>query len=138
MNYPKKEEYQAIKRLSKKERNTIGKLEEFLDFRSKHNPPNFLKYGDFFIPIFNFYNIINLRKYTYNYQILYFSEFIKRQRTEILKLKELLNIKDFYSYRYPDRFGSCTDDLAGILFNDKKEKMIFLLKHMDIIDTILK
>jgi hypothetical protein len=134
--YPKKEEYNAVKRLSKKDRKTIGTLEEFLDFRFKYDPPSHLKYGDFFIPFFNYYNIIDLTNRSFEYGYLYFSVFISNHRKEVLELKEALNIKDFYLYRYQDNYGACCDDLAGVLFNNKQEKMIFLLKHADIIDTM--
>lgn len=137
--YPKKDDYNAVKRLSKKERSTIGSLEEFLDFRFKHDAPSSLRYGDFFIPLFDHYNIVNLTSRSFKYSYVYFSVFISNHRKEILKLKELLNIKDFYLYRYQDKkYGSCCDDLAGVLFNNKQEKMIFLLKHADLIDTIVK
>ena len=138
MNYPKKEEYNAVKRLSRKDRSIIGSSPEFLDFRFKHDPPSTLKYGNFFIPLFNYYNIIDITNRSFEYGHLYFSVFITNHRKEILQLKELINIKDFYLYRYQDTYGACCDDLAGILFNNKQEKMIFFLKHAEFLDRILK
>jgi len=136
--YPKKEEYNVIKRLSRKERSTIGSVEEFLDFRFKNDPPNILQYGNFFIPLLNYYNIIDLTKKSFGYNFAYFSVFISNQRKEILQLKESLNIKDFYLYRYQATHGTCCDDLAGILFKNKQDKLLFLLKHADIVDTIVR
>ena len=62
--------------------------------------------------------------------------FFTEYRTKILQLKELLNIKEFHMYQ--DTYGACCDDLAGMLFKNKHEKMLFLLKHPEIIDTIVK
>jgi hypothetical protein len=138
MNYPKKDEYNPIKRLSKKERNTIGKLDEFLDLRFKFNPPERLKYGEFFIPLFKHYGIRDLSMFSFQFLYQYFGNFISNYRKEITSLKELLDIKDFYLYRYQNDRDGCSDDLAGILFKNKQQKMIFLLKHTEIIDTILK
>ena len=136
MNYPKKEEYNVVKRLKRKERNTIGSLEEFLDFRFKYDPPSKLKYSKFFIPLFKYYNIVNLNNSSFVYGYLYFSHFISHHRKEILELKQAINIEDFYLYKYQDTYGQCCDDMAGLLFKNKQEKMIFLLKHAEIIDTM--
>ena len=138
MNYPKKDEYNAVKRLAKKDRNTIGKLEEFLDFRFKYYPPRLIMFSDFFVSLFTYYGIDDLANTPYKYYYMNFCSFISIERTKILKLKECLNIKDFYLYRYSDSYGMCRDDLAGILFKNKQQKMIFLLKHAEIVDTILK
>jgi hypothetical protein len=138
MNYPKKEDYNVFKFLGKKNRKPIASLQEFLDFRFKVDPPRTLKYGCFFIPLFNYYNIIDLSKNSFEYNYLYLSIFISKYRSEILKLKELIKIKDLYLYKYQDHYGACCDDLAGLLFNNNQEKMIFFLKHAEIIDTILK
>lgn len=137
MNYPKKEDYNIFKKISKKERNTISLLPEFLDFRYKKNEINSIKYSLFFIPILKYYNIVDLEKYGLTYLYTRFCSFISYNREHILTLKQTLDIKDFYTYRYQWN-GSCEDDFAGVLFKNKEQKLIFLLKHADIIDTILK
>jgi hypothetical protein len=138
MNYPNKEEYNAIKRLSKKDRSIIGSSEEFLDFRFKYEPPQRLKYGEFFIPLLKYYNIKDMSGYRFQFGYQYFGSFISKWREQILKLKASLDIQDFYLYRYQDDHNGCSDDLAGVLFKNKHQKMIFLLQHAEIIDTILK
>lgn len=134
--YPKKEDYNLFKRIKRKERNTIGELEEFLDFRRKLKSENFrhLKCGNFFIPFFRYYKIVDPKHYfVISWNI---SPFISRYRKEILQLKECINIKDFYLYRYQDTYNTCCEDIAGIMFKNKQEKMIFLLKHAEILDTM--
>jgi len=134
--YPKKEEYNVIKRLSKKNRYSIGKSEEFLDFRFKHDEPERLQYGQYFIPLLKYYNIIDLNIHSFLYGFQNFSIFISQNRKELLELKNVLDIKDFYSYRYQDYSRACCDDLAGILFKNTQQKMIFILKHPEIIDIV--
>jgi hypothetical protein len=136
MNYPKKEEYNVFKRISKKEKNTIGSLEEFLDLRFKTENLASLKYGIFFVPLLTYYKVVDLSKNHFQYRYMYLSVFVRGYRSNILELKELLNIKEFYSYRYQDPYGSCCDDLAGILFKNKQEKMLFVLKHVEILDRM--
>jgi len=136
--YPKKDDYNIFKRISRKERNTISELEEFLDFRYKLKPKTsrHLKYGNFFISFFNYYNIIDLSKHSFEFSWANISPFISRYRKEILQLKESINIKDFYLYRFQDTYNTCCEDMAGILFKNKQEKMIFILKHAEIIDSM--
>ncbi len=135
--YPRKEEYNLFKRIKRKERNTIGELEEFLDFRRKLKSENVihLKYGNFFIPFFRYYKIVDPKDYCVINRT-YISPFISRYRKEILQLKEYINIKDFYLYRYQNTYNTCCEDIAGIMFKNKQEKMIFLLKHAEILDTM--
>lgn len=137
--YPKKDDYNLFKRISKKERNTIGELEEFLDFRYKFKPKASkpLKYGKFFIPFFRYYNIVDLSAHSFEFNWANISPFISRYRKEIILLKESINIKDFYLYRFQeDTYNTCCEDMAGILFKNKQEKMIFILKHVEIIDSM--